>query len=297
MKTSRREGGRDESLAIASLANAFARRSGRHRNMLASKDSSFIGRDPIGSLLLKFAAPAMVSSFINCIYNIVDRLYIGRGVGAEAQAGLSLTFPIMIILAAFGMMVGLGSSAVISIMLGERKQDEAEKVLGQSLALFLLFVITIQAVSLVFLDRLLILFGGTPEASPYAREYLSIILWGNIFQHISFGMSNIVRSEGNAYKSMLIIATGAGLNILLDPVFIFTFRLGIAGAAYATVLAMMVSSAMTILHFTGRKGVLKLRLKFIRIYPHLFTRVMAIGMAPFFLQVVHCAIVIIYNQT
>lgn len=274
--------------------------------MSLAKNSDFIGTEPIGKLLIKFATPAMLSSFINCIYNIVDRLYIGKGVGPEAQAGLSLTFPVMIILVAFGMMVGIGSSTVISLSLGQQKQEEAEKVLGQALAMFLVFVITIQAIALIFLDEILLKFGGTPEAIPYAHQYLSIILWGNVFQHISFGMSNIVRAEGNAYKSMAIIAVGAVMNIILDPIFIFKwnihghsfgFGLGIAGAAYATVLAMMISSTMTLVHFFFRQGVLKLHLKYIRIYPAQAKQVISIGMAAFLMQIVNCAIVILYNHS
>ena len=265
--------------------------------MAAVHSSDFIGRDPIPKLLLRFATPAVISTFINCLYNIVDRLYIGRGVGANAQAGLSLTFPIMIILMAFGMMVGQGSSAVVSLLLGKKDVDDAEKVVGQAVAMFLLFVITFQTIFLVFLDKILVLFGGTPEAIPYAHEYLSIILWGNVFQHISFGMSNIIRSEGNATKCMYIIALGAILNIILDPIFIFCFKMGIAGAAYATVIAMMCSSTWVMLHFGLKQGVLKLRFKYIRIYPKLFWRVVSIGMAPCLMQFVHSAVVILYNHS
>ena len=259
--------------------------------------SDFIGKEPIHKLLIRFATPSILGSFINSIYNIVDRLYIGRGVGRDAQAGLALTFPIMIILAAFGMMVGIGSSTIVSLLLGEKRQDDAEKVLGQALALFIIFVVTIQALSLIFLDELLVLFGGTEHAIPYAHQYLSIILWGNLFQHISFGMSNLVRSEGRAYKAMFIIMLGAVLNIILDPIFIFKFKLGIAGAAWATILSMFCSSMWIVFHFSFRMGVLKLRLKYIRVYPKLFVRVMSIGMAPCMLQIVHCGVVILYNHS
>ena len=259
--------------------------------------SDFIGQEPIHKLLIKFATPSILGTFINCIYNIVDRLYIGRGVGPDAQAGLGLTFPIMIIFGAFGMMVGIGSSTIVSLLLGEKRQDDAEKVLGQAFALFIIFVVTIQALSLIFLDKLLILFGGTERAIPYAHQYLSIILWGNIFQHISFGMSNLIRSEGRAYRAMFIIMLGTFLNIILDPIFISKFNLGIAGAAWATILSMFCSSMWIILHFSFRMGVLKLRLKYIRVYPKLFTRVMSIGMAPFLMQIVHCGVVILYNHS
>ncbi|MCQ2397652.1 MAG: MATE family efflux transporter, partial [Lentisphaeria bacterium] len=140
------------------------------------------------------------------------------------------------------------------------------------------------------------LFGGTEAAIPYARDYLIIILWGNIFQHISFGMSNIVRSEGSAMTAMGVVILGAALNIILDPIFIFVFHMGIRGAAWATVISMAISSVWVMAHFL-RGSVLTLRLKHIRIYPKLFTRVLAIGLAPCLMQILHCLIVIIYNHS
>ncbi len=265
---------------------------------ISEKKSDFMGTEPIGKLLVKFATPAILSATINCAYNVVDRLYIGRGIGPDAQAGLALTFPIMIILLAFGVLVGIGSSSVISILLGEKRQDMAEKVLGQAFAMFCLFIVTFQALGLVFLDKILVWFGGTEQAIPYAHKYLSIILWGNIFQHISFGLGSIIRAEGNANKCMLVIFLGAGLNIILDPIFIFTFNLGIAGAAYATVLSMIASSAWVMAHFCLGQGVLRLRLRNIRIFKgDLLWRVLSIGIAPCLMQIVHSSVVIVYNHS
>ena len=259
------------------------------------KSSDFIGTEPIPSLLVRFAVPAMTSSFINCLYNIVDRLYIGRGVGPDAMAGLSLTFPYMIILASFGMMIGQGSGAIVSILLGEKRKEDANKVLGQAMAMYLLFIVTFQALGIIFLDETLRYFGATEAALPYAKDYLTIILWGNLFQHISFGMSNVMRAEGNAMRAMGVVILGAVSNIILDPIFIFGFNLGIKGAAIATILAMMISSSWVMLHFI-RGGVLKLHLKYIRIYPHLFFRVLAIGISPCLMQILHSTVVIVYNH-
>ena len=260
-------------------------------------NSDFLGKEPVGRLLWRLMLPSCASITINCLYNLVDRLYIGRGVGADAMAGLSLTFPYMIILAAFGMMVGMGSGAVISILLGEQRKEDAEKVLGQAVAMCLLFLCTFQFIALWLLDSTLHLFGGTEQAIPYARDYLTIILWGNIFQHISFGMSNLVRAEGQAVKAMGIIALGAGLNIALDPLFIFVLNMGIKGAAYATVLAMMCSSTWVMLHFILGRGTLKLHWRNIRIYPRLFWRVVSIGISPCLMQIVHSGVVILYNHS
>lgn len=265
--------------------------------MPQSHSSDFIGQMPIPKLLLRFTTPAIISVSINCLYNIVDRLYIGRGVGTDAMAGLALTFPYMIILMAFGMMVGQGSGAAVSILLGEQKKDDAERVLGQAIAMFLLFVVTFQILGLVFLDKILLLMGGTPKSIPHARSYLSIILWGNLFQHISFGLSNVVRAEGSSNKAMCIILLGAVLNIILDPVFIFIFKMGISGAAIATVISMIASSTWVLCHFYFGSGVLRLHLHNIRIFPKLFLRVIMIGMAPCIMQIVHSTVLIIYNNS
>ena len=183
--------------------------------------------------MLRLSWPAVVSTVINMLYNLVDRIYIGNGVGKEALAGLALTMPIMIIIAAFGMMGGVGTGAVISIFLGQQKKEEAEKALGQLMFLCLMSVITLQILALVFLDKILLGFGGNEGTIPYAHSYLSIILWGSIFQHLSFSFAAQLRAEGNANKCMTTILIGAISNIILDPIFIFVFKLGIAGAAYA----------------------------------------------------------------
>lgn len=265
--------------------------------MAQTSSSDFIGKEPIPYLLWRFTLPAMASSFVNCLYNVVDRLYIGHGAGADAMAGLALTFPFMIILIAFGMLIGQGSGAVVSLLLGEKRPSDANKVLGQAVAMFLLFIVTFQAIGLIFLDDILRLFGGTDAAIPYARDYLKIILWGSIFQHFSFGLSNVIRSEGSAMTAMGVVILGAGLNIVLDPIFIFDFGfgMGIRGAALATVLSMAIASVWVVVHFL-RGRVLKLELRNITIHPRLFVRVLAIGMSPCLMQLLHSLVIIVYNR-
>lgn len=270
----------------------------------AVHSSDFMGTDSIPRLLIRFSTPAAISSLINCIYNVVDRLYIGRikdaagnVIGPEVQAGLALTFPIMIIMMAFGMMIGQGTATVTSILLGEKRKSDAEKVLGQAFAMFLLFIVTVQAGAIYYLDDLLRLFGGTEQAIPYAHAYLSIILWGNIFQHISFGMSSVVRAEGSAYKAMYIILLGAVANIILDPIFIFCFDMGIRGAAHATVISMVLSSGWVLIHFSRGQGVIRLHLRNVRLFPQFIWRVLSIGISPFLMQFVHCAVVIAFNYS
>ncbi len=261
-----------------------------------AKNSDFLGTAPIGRLLRDLSLPAMISATVNLLYNLVDRLYIGNGIGKEAIAGLVLTGPYMIILGAFGMMAGVGSGSVISILLGQKRPDEAEKVLGQFIALCLLFVLTIQGLALAFLDETLHLFGGNELTIPYARDYLRIILWGNVFMHLSFGLSNPLRAEGNSRKAMTVIIIGAVSNLILDPIFIFGLHLGISGAAYATILSMMISSSYALSHFITGKGVLRLRLKNIRIRPRLLVKVLAIGLCPCIIQLSGSAINIVLNN-
>lgn len=260
------------------------------------KDSSFLGREPIGRLLVTLSWPAIVSTVINMLYNLVDRAFIGNGVGKEALAGLALTMPYMIILAAFGMMGGVGTSAVISILLGQNRRHDAEKALGQLMFICLAFVVTLQFAALWFLDETLVFFGGNETTIPYARDYLRIILWGSIFQHLSFSFAAQLRAEGNARKSMFVILLGAISNIILDPIFIFVFKMGISGAAIATILSMMISSAYVLHHFIAGKGVIRLYAANVRPSPRLILRIISIGLSPCIVQIAAGAINIAANR-
>lgn len=263
---------------------------------MALRDSTFLGTEKISRLLLRLSWPAIVSTVINMLYNLVDRIYIGNGVGKEALAGLALTMPIMIIIGAFGMMGGVGTGAVISIFLGQQKREEAEKALGQLMFMCLMSVVTIQFLALIFLDNILSCFGGNEASIPYAHSYLSIILWGSVFQHLSFSFAAQLRAEGNATKCMTTILIGAISNIILDPIFIFVFKLGIAGAAYATILSMMISSSFVLYHFITGKGVIRLRWRNIKPNPRLIWRIVSIGLSPCCVQFAHSAINVAANR-
>ncbi len=251
----------------------------------------------VGVLLWRFSAPAMVAMVVNALYNIVDRLYIGQGVGRDAMAGLALTMPYMAILAAFGMLIGVGSGALLSIRLGQNKRDEAEQVLGQSLALFCVLFMILPIVALSTLDMTLEHFGGTETSIPYARDYLSVILYGNVFTHISFGMNHLMRAEGNARRAMYSMLIGGIANIILDPIFIFGFKLGIKGAAIATIISMMLSSIYVLSHFRSKHAIVRLRGRNIRIRPRLVFDALAIGMSPFLLQLVASAVFVVFTRS
>lgn len=253
--------------------------------------------EKVGTLLWRFSVPAVVAMVVNALYNIVDRLYIGQGVGRDAIAGLTLTLPYMAVLAAFGMLVGVGSGALLSIRLGQGRRDEAEQVLGQAIALFCVLFVFLQVIALSTLDATLLHFGGTPASIPYARDYLSVILYGNIFTHISFGMNHLMRAEGNAKRAMKAMLLGGAANIVLDPIFIFVLGLGIAGAAWATVLSMMLSSFYVLRHFRSSHAVVRLRGRNIRIRPQLAASVLGIGLSPFCMQLVASAVFIVFTRS
>ena len=261
------------------------------------KHLEHLGTHDIGRLLTEFSIPAIIGTVVNALYNVVDRLYIGQGCGLDAIAGVALAFPFMVILVAFGTLIGVGSGALLSLKLGEGNRVDAEKVLGQCVAVKILFGITLPFIGLYYLDDWLPLFGGTPEAIPYAREYLRIVLPANAFAHLSFGLSNLMRAEGNAKRSMYCMLLGAILNIILDPIFIFGFDMGVGGAAWATNIAMFCSAAFAFRHYLSKNSVVRLRAGRIRIYPHMLMRVFAIGLSPFTIQLMAGLVNITFNKT
>ena len=187
------------------------------------KKAQEMGTEPIGKLLWKYFVPSFVGVFVNSLYNIIDRIYIGQGVGSMALAGLSVVFPIMIIGAAFGMMVGIGSGVRVSINLGKKDYDRAEHVLGNGFSLMIIVSVLYTILGYALKDPMLRWFGASPETYAYANDYLNIIIAGGIFQTVGFGLNNIIRSEGNAKIAMYSMILSAGVNIILDPIFIFVF--------------------------------------------------------------------------
>jgi len=259
--------------------------------------SKQLGEGNILNLLLKFSVPAIIGMIVNALYNVVDRIFVGRGVGSQGIAGITVGFPLMIIIMAFGMLVGLGATALISIRLGERKKEEAELIMGNALLLLVIISAIITAAGLAFLDPLLKLFGASQALLPYARQYLSIILWGAAFQGIGFGMNNFIRAEGNPRIAMFTMLIGAILNTILDPVFIFIFKMGIGGAAYATILSQLVSAIWVLYYFLGGKSLLKIHLKNLKLHALIVRSIFAIGSAPFAMQMAASMLNIILNNS
>lgn len=239
----------------------------------------------IAKLMLKFFIPAFIGVFVNALYNIVDRIFIGQGVGSMALSGISVIFPVMLIVMGFGMLIGIGAGVLVSINMGKRDMDKAEKVLGSSFLLMLLVSVVITIIGYSVKGPMLRSFGATAETIQYANDYLDIILAGVVFQVVGFSLNNIIRAEGNARIAMYSMLISAGTNLILDPIFIFGFGMGVKGAAYATVISMMVLTVWVLIHFLSSKSVVKLKSENIRFDSKILFEIMAIGMAPFFMQI------------
>jgi putative MATE family efflux protein len=234
---------------------------------------------------LDFSLPAIIGMLVNAFYNIVDRIYVGQGVDPLGIAGIAMSMPVMLILMASSMLIGIGANALFSIRLGEGRRDEVEKIMGHAFALLFLVPAVFIAVSFVFLDDILIrLIGASEEIFPYAKTYLRIILYGGVFSAMGPGINHFIRSDGHPRTSMLTQILGAAINIILDPIFIFVFDMGIAGAAWATIISQFVSFVWVMLYFNSRWTALRFRLRAMKLELKLSLRIMAVGFAPFAMQ-------------
>lgn len=222
--------------------------------MIQDERTERLEKAPLGELLLHYATPAVVGTLVSALYNLVDRIFIGQTEGAYAMAGLALTFPILIFLQAFGMLVGVGASTRISILLGQRDSKAANCILGTAIVLTMIFSVSTAALSLYFLDELLLLFGGSEQSIPFARRYLMITIPGNIFSVLAMGYNAMMRASGYPKKAMYTMLIGAVLNTILDYVFIYPLGMGIEGAAWATVISMFVSACFVMSHFFNRRS-------------------------------------------
>ena len=255
-----------------------------------------LGEERIWKLLLKFSIPAIVGMLVNALYNIVDRIFIGRGVGTLAIAGITIGFPVMTILMALGMLIGLGATSLVSIRLGENKRDEAELIMTNALVLLVSVLLGASVLGLIFLNPMLRLFGASGEVLPYAKAYLRIILIGAVFQGVGFGMNNMIRAQGNPHVAMMTMLIGAILNTLLDPLFIFVFGWGIEGAALATILSQAVSAAWVLRYLFSDQSSLKMHMKNAKLQREIVIKIIAIGSAPFMMQVAASAVMALLNH-
>lgn len=243
-----------------------------------------LGEERIATLLVKFSVPAIIGMMVQALYNIVDRIFIGNGVGTLGIAGATVCFPFMLIFMAFGMLIGLGGSASVSIALGQHRKEFAEKILGNSFLLLFAVGVVLTIAGLVFMEPLLRLFGASDAILPYSSAYLRIILYGVVVNGMAFGLNNFIRGEGSPRTAMGTMLIGAALNTILDPIFIFGFGMGIRGAAWATIISQAAAAAWIFGYYFGGKSMLKIRLRNLRLDKDVVARIIAVGSAPFAMQ-------------
>lgn len=256
-----------------------------------------LGEARISKLLLKFSIPAITGMVVNALYNVVDRVFIGQGVGRMGIAGLTIAFPLMTVMMALAMLIGLGATALISIRLGEQRKEEAELIIGNAMVCLIGIALTVTIIGLIFLDPLLRMFGASLEVLPFARAYMRIILLGEVFMSVGFGMNHFIRAEGNPKLAMLTMLLGAITNTILDPIFIFVFGWGVEGAAWATIISQAASAVWVVAYFLRKKGHLRLRIRNLRLKPTVVREITAIGSAPFLMQMAASVIGIILNNS
>ncbi len=256
-----------------------------------------LGSLPIGRLLRYYAVPSIVGTIVNSLYNLVDRIFIGQGVGGLAISGLALTFPILVFLQAFGMLVGVGAASRISILLGQKKHDDAENLLGNAFVLSVLLSVVTIALCYFYMEPLLFAFGASADTLPYAEDYLSIVIPGNIFANLTFSYNAVMRSTGYPRKAMVTMIIGAVLNVLFDALFIFVFDWGIKGAAVATVLSMFVGMLFVLHHFLDKRNFLLIRAKYFKFKWGYIASILSIGVAPFVMQLATSMVQVIKNTS
>ena len=247
-----------------------------------------LGTDNIGKLLFNYATPAIIAMASSSLYHLIDSAFVGHGVGGAAIAGMAVTMPIMNIGSAFGAMVGVGAGARISLRLGEGNKAAAEKTLCNAVILNIIIGFTIMALMLTFLDPILLLFSGgraSAETLEYARDFMRIILLGNVTMHLYLGMNDMIRASGNPRKSMAIMLTSVAVNLMLNPLFIFKFGWGIKGSAAATVISQFIAFLIALSHFCSKKSFLRFKREAFHFDWKIVGNILSIGLAPFLMNI------------
>lgn len=251
----------------------------------------------ISSLLWSFSWPAIIGMLVNSLYNVIDRIFVGRGIGSVAIAATTVAFPIMIIFMAVSMLIGIGTTALISIRLGEQRKDDAERVAGNGIAMIVILPAIMAIIFLLFTEPLLVAFGASATVLPYAKDFIQIIMLGSVFGSFSMGVNNFIRAEGNPKMAMYTQLLGAVINIVLNYVFIFILGWGIKGSALGTILAQLVSAIWVLSYFLGGRSLVKIRMKYLKPNWTILTSIMAIGFAPFAMQIASSIQQLILNKT
>jgi putative MATE family efflux protein len=256
-----------------------------------------LGTEKISKLLMQYAMPAIIAMSATSLYNMLDSIFIGRGLGAMAISGFAITFPFMNILAALGTLVGVGAGTLISVRLGQKDYETAKRILGNVVFMNVAIGLVVTVVSLIFLDPILFFFGASEQTIPYARDFMVIILLGNVITHLYFGLNNVLRASGHPKKAMVLTITTVVLNAILAPILMFGLNLGIRGAALATMLAQFISLVWQMKIFSDKNEVLYFHKGIFKPEIKIMKDMMYIGLAPFLMNLAACAVVIIINHS
>lgn len=255
-----------------------------------------LGTKPVGKLLAQYALPAIIAMTAASLYNIIDRVFIGQVVGPMAISGLAITFPFMNLAAAFGAAVGVGASTTISVKLGQKDYESAENILGNTITLNLIVGLAFGGICLLFLDPILRFFGASDATLSYARDFMRVILAGNVFSHMYFGMNAVLRAASKPRMAMFATIFTVGMNILLDVVFILWWHWGIKGAAFATIISQVLALCWQMKLFTNKSELLHLKRGIYKLKSNLVRNIISIGISPFLMNACACVIVIFINN-
>ena len=256
-----------------------------------------LGEGSVGKLLINLAVPAIIAQMVNLLYNIVDRIFIGRMVNGEiAMAGIGVAMPIIMIISAFSYLIGSGGAPLTAIKMGEKNNDDAEKIMSNSFSMLLIVGVSLTIIFLLFKEPILWAFGASETTINYALDYLTIYVMGTLFVQIALGMNTFINTQGFAKIGMFTVLIGAVINIVLDPILIFGLNMGVKGAAVATIVAQAVSAIWVLRFLTGKKTILKLRKKYLKIDIKTMKPVFALGIAPFIMQSTESLVLVSLNS-
>lgn len=266
-----------------------------NQSFMEQKIPTTLGTEPIGKLLIQYSIPAIIAMTASSLYNMIDSIFIGHGVGALAISGLALTFPLMNLSAAFGSLVGVGAATLMSVKLGQKDYETAQKVLGNVIILNLAIGIIYTIIMLTFLEEVLVFFGASENTLPYAKQFMQIILAGNIVTHMYLGLNSVLRASGHPKQAMMATILTVVINATLAPIFIFVLKWGIRGAATATVIAQIIA-LMWLLHtFLDKNEIIHIHKGIFKLKKKIVLDSFSIGMAPFLMNLASCFIVILIN--
>ena len=254
-----------------------------------------LGTEDIRKLLMRYALPAIIAMTASSLYNMMDSIFIGHGVGAMAIAGLAVTFPFMNLAAAFGSLVGVGASTLVSVKMGQKDLRSAEAVLGNVLVMNIGIGLIFTIVCLLFLDPILYFFGASEETLPYARDYMEVILVGNVITHVYMGLNEVMRASGYPQRAMLATLFAVLINGVFNALFIFVFNMGIRGAALGTICAQLMSLLFVLWHFSNPKSYIRFQKGIFKVKWNIMGNMVAIGLAPFLMNMCSCLIVMMIN--